>query len=61
MLVLKLVEDLEKYFKITAQRISIAETWDKKPPAEAMGKGLHEFMKEVCRSHITSHTTSDSF
>jgi hypothetical protein len=47
-LVQAVVEDLESYLKVKAQRIDITALWGQNPPAEAGGEGLYTYLQEVC-------------
>lgn len=41
------VKDLEDFLGVKAQRLSLGDIWDDKPPSNADGQALQSFMKEV--------------
>lgn len=45
----KFVSDLEGYFNIQAEHVSIPELWDRDPPADSKGMSLKKYLSEdVC-------------
>lgn len=43
----KFVATLEHFLGIQADKVSLSEIWDSKPPSEADGQSLEEYMKQV--------------
>ena len=44
------VDDLQKFLDVPAERTSIDDVWDEKPPQEAGGQALKDFLRpDVCQ------------
>jgi len=43
----KLVATLEHFLGIQAEKVSLSDIWDSKPPSEADGQSLEEYMRQV--------------
>lgn len=43
----KFVATLESFLGIQADMVSLSEIWDSKPPSEADGQSLEEYMRQV--------------
>lgn len=43
----KFVATLEHFLGVQADKISLSEIWNSKPPVEANGQGLEEYMRQV--------------
>lgn len=43
----KFVATLEEFLGIQADKISLSDIWDSKPPSEADGQSLEEYMRQV--------------
>lgn len=41
---------VEDFLGVQSEKISLAKSWAKRPPAEAKGKGLQEYLDDVSRS-----------
>lgn len=41
---------VEAFLGVKSTRLSLTHTWASKPPAEAKGQGLQEYMRDVSRS-----------
>ena len=47
--ILDFLRDLESFFKVRAERISLNALWAQTPPNEAQGQGMHEYLEDVGR------------
>lgn len=43
----KFVATLERFLGIQADKVSLSDIWDSKPPSEANGQSLEEYMRQV--------------
>lgn len=43
----KFVATLERFLGIQADKVSLSEIWDSRPPDEADGQSLEEYMRQV--------------
>jgi hypothetical protein len=56
----KFVATLENFLGIQADKISLSDIWDSKPPSEANGQSLEEYMRQVniCARHLLQYCIS---
>ncbi|KAL8811955.1 MAG: hypothetical protein Q9223_001264 [Gallowayella weberi] len=50
--VLDFLKDLESYWSITADRISVSALWAENPPKEADGQGMYDYLGKGGKRHI---------
>lgn len=56
----KFVATLEQFLGIQADKVSLSEIWDSKPPNEANGQSLEEYMRQVSCIFVPSMSYDNS-